>query len=201
MFTVKVTGIEALRRNLARLPADIEAKVVQPALNRTAEKARAEINRAIPQEYAVKASEVRNAVEIRRARTGDLRAVLSVFGSARKRGRSMNLIHFLASVAGTKTRGSRAKKAELKALGRQLGFNIRRDAGLKSIAGAFVGNKGRTIFRRTGDARFPIEPVQVIGYSQMFGSQKISKRVLDKIRGDLPIEIDRALSRVLKGAS
>ena len=35
----------------------------------------------------------------------------------------------------------------------------------------------------------------------MFGSQKISKRVLDKIRGDLPIEIDRALSRVLKGAS
>ena len=201
MISVKITGTDWLRK----IGADIERKVVQPAINKVADKARAEINRAIPAEYAVKASEVRNAVSIRKASAGELRAVISVFGSTRKRGRSMNMIHFLAAVqaagAARKTRGSRATNGELKAIANQIGFRIRRDGGLKKIDGAFLGNKGRTVFRRTGNARLPIEPLQVIGFSQMFASRKISQRVIDKIVAEMPIEINRAMARLKSGGA
>lgn len=201
MISVKITGTDWLRK----IGADIERKVVQPAINKVADKARAEINRAIPEEYAVKASEVRNAVSVRKARSGELRAVISVFGSTRKRGRSMNMIHFLAAIqaagAARKTRGSLATKAELNTIATQLGFRIRRDGGLKRIDGAFLGNNGRTIFRRTGKSRLPIAPLQVIGFSQMFSSRKISQRVIDKIVAEMPVEIDRAMSRLTKGAA
>jgi len=202
-ISVQVKGVDELRRKLSGVVKDVDRKVVQPAINKVAEKARAEINRAIPQEYAVKTSEVRNAIDLRKAREGDLRAVISIFGSARRRGRSLNMIHFLAAIQAAgqaaKARGARVKKSDLKTLARQLGFQIRRDGGLKKIDGAFVGNKGRTIFRRTGKGRLPIEPMQVIGFSQMFSSKKISKRVMDKVRAELPVEIDRALARLLKG--
>lgn len=87
MLTVKFE-CEAVKRMLEKLPQEMIDKAIRPAINRVAEKARAEINRAIPQEFAVKASEVRNAVEIRKARGDKLEAVISIFGSSRKRGRS-----------------------------------------------------------------------------------------------------------------
>ena len=201
MIRIDIRGVDAVQRKLAGIQRDMRAKVIQPALNKLAEKARAEINRAIPQEYNVKASEVRNAITLRRASSGSLQAVIEVFGSARKRGRSMNMIHFLQTVvqAGRqiKLRGAKGKKADVAALKKQLGFIIKKGGGLKKIEGAFVGNKGRTIFRRTGNARLPIEPLQVIGFAQMFKSRKIERRVLDRISSELPVEIDRALARLL----
>jgi hypothetical protein len=201
MIKIEVKGIAQVQAKLAGIRRDMQAKVLQPAINKVADKARAEINRAIPQEYNVKASEVRNAVTLRRAQAGRLEAVISVFGSARKRGRSMNLIHFLQTVvqAGEqiKLRGAKGKKSEMAALQKQLGFLIKKGGGLKKIEGAFVGNKGRTIFRRTGNARLPIEPLQVIGFSQMFKSRKIEQRIMEKIAAEFPVEIDRAIKRLM----
>ena len=107
------------------------------------------------------------------------------------------MIHFLAAVRGMAVRGKRAKKGELKAIDRQLGFLIKKAGGLKRIEGAFLGNKGRTVFRRVGKDRLPIEPLQVIGFSQMFSSRRISKRVMDKINADLPVEIDRSIKLLI----
>jgi hypothetical protein len=183
------------------LRRDLRPKVIQPALNKVAAKVKAELARAIPEEYNVKAGEVRSAVDIRTARSGNLEAVISIFGSGSKRGRSMNMIRFLAAfqAAGQaiKLRGAKGKKSELAALQKQLGFLIKKGGGLKKIEGAFVGNKGRTIFMREGKGRLPIKPVQVIGFAQMFKSRKIERRILDKIAADLPVEIDRALQMVL----
>ena len=205
MITVKVEGIEAVQRKLAGVQRDMRDKVLQPAINKVAEKTRAEINRAIPNEFAVKASEVRSAVDLRRARAGKLEAVITVFGSTRKRGRSLNLIHFLAAYQALgkaiKTRGAKVKKRDLADLQGQLGFLIKKAGGIKKIEGAFVGNKGRTIFRRTGKARLPIEPVQVIGFSQMFASRKLRDRIMAKINADLPVEVDRALQMIMARAS
>lgn len=205
MIEVRVLGIDAVQDRLRQVASDLRPKVLGPAINKVAEKARAEINRAIPQEYAVKASEVRNAVSLRKARSGNLEATISVFGSTSRRGRSMNLIHFLSAVqqAGKvmKTRGAKASKADLSALNRQLGFLIKRGGGLRKIDGAFVGNQGRTIFRRTGKARLPIEPLQVIGFSQMFSSRKISTRIMTKIDADLLIEINRSIARLMGNRS
>ena len=98
MIKIEVKGIDAVRKRLQSLPKELQDKAIRPAINKTAEKARAEINRAIPEVYAVKAAEVRQAVDLRRASSGNLKAVIEVFGSKSKRGRSANLIHFLAAV-------------------------------------------------------------------------------------------------------
>lgn len=193
---VEVRGLDEVRAQIAGLQAGLVPQVMQPALNKVAEKARAEINRAIPQEFAVSAADVRSAVDLRRAMRGTLEAVIEVFGSARRRGRSLNLIHFLASSSTFRRRG--IKKREQRALGQQLGFLIKKGGGLKTIPGAFIGNKGRTIFRRIGKSRLPIEPLQVIGFSQMFSSNRIRLRVLEKIRAELPIEVDRAIRMVME---
>lgn len=206
MIKIDVTGIDAIQKKLAAVRRDLQPRVIGPALNKVADKARAEITRAITSEYAVKAGDVRNAIELRRAQASRIEAVISVFGSPTKRGRSMNLVRFLAAVQAAgravKTRGTKANKSQLAALEQQLGFLIKKGAGLKKIEGAFIDNKGRTVFMRTGDARLPIKPLQVIGYSQMFNSKKISRRVMAKIDAELPIEIDRAIKRLLdKGAA
>ena len=197
-ITVDNTAPLAMLNNLRR---DLRAKVLGPAINKVAEKARAEINRAIPQEYAVKTGEIRSAINLRKAHSGKLEAVIEIFGSARKKGRSLNLIHFVAAVQAAgrayKVRGAKATKKDLATLDRQIGFLIKRFGGIKKIEGAFVGNKGRTIFRRTGKARLSIEPVQVIGFAQMFSSKKISRRVIDKINAEFPVEVDRALRRLM----
>ena len=197
MIKIEVRGIKEVQAKLDGIRRDMQAKVLQPAINKVADKARAEINRAIPQEYAVKAGEVRNAISLRSAQAGRLEAVIDIFGSARKRGRSLNLIHFLAAVRGLAVRGAKASKRDRAALDQQLGFVIKKAGGLKKIDGAFIGNKGRTIFKRTGKARLPIKPVQVIGFSQMFNSRKINRRVMDKIAAEFPVEIDRALKMLM----
>lgn len=200
MIKVDVRG-DFGKSMLASVQRDLRPKVIQPALNKVADKVKADLARAIPAEYNVKASEVRSAVDVRRARSGSLEAVVTIFGSGNKRGRSLNLIHFLAAVQGAgraiKVRGGRGKKSELAALQKQLGFLIKKGGGLKKIEGAFVGNKGLTIFQREGDARLPIKPVQVIGFAQMFRSRKIERRIMDKIAQEMPAEIDRAIKMLL----
>lgn len=201
MISVRLQGIAEVQARLSTLSSGMQAKVIGPAINKVAEKARAEIARAIPGTYAVKPAEVRSSIRLSKARSGSLQATIEVFGSARKVGRSLNLIHFLAAaqIAGkaVKVRGARANKKQLAALQNQLGFLIKRGGGLKTIPGAFVGNKGRTIFIRTGKARLPIEPVQVIGFSQMFASNRIRDRILAKIKADLVIEVDRSIARLM----
>lgn len=203
MISIKVAGLEGVQDRLRHLASDLEeGKAMQAAINKTAAKAQAEINRAIRDEYAVRPEEVRNAISLQRAKSGSLRAVIDIFGSKNRRGRSLNMIHFLTAMQAAgmtiKTRGAVGiKRRDLKALGKQLGFRIKKSGGLKQIDGAFVGNKGRTVFMREGKGRLPIKPVQVIGFSQMFQSRKIHDRVLDKIRADFVVEVERAVRMVI----
>ena len=204
-MTVAIEGMDSVRRALDRLPGDLQDKAAAMAINKVAAKANTEINRAIRDEFVIPADEVRNAISIAKAsakRPGEVSATISIFGSAKKKGRSLNLIHFLAAVQAAgravKVRGSPAKKQQLAALEKQIGFAIKRGGGLKSIPGAFIGNHGRTVFIRTGDKRLPIKPLQVIGVSQMFSSKRISRRVMDRIDRELPVEMDRAVNLVLE---
>ena len=173
------------------------------AINKVADKAQVEIRRAVTEQYQIGADEVRGSLALRRAsaKRDNVEAVINVFGSPTKRGRSMNMVRFLAAVqvAGKamKTRGTRAKKKDLAALEKQIGFAIKRGGGLKTITGAFIGNHGRTIFQRVGKDRLPIKPVQVIGVSQMFSSRQIHDRIMQKISADLEIEIKRAVDMIL----
>jgi len=201
---IDIRGIDAVQRELRRISDELRrGQAIAAALNRTAERARAEVNRAITERYAIKAADVRSSVYLRSARAsaGRFEAVIDIFGSPTKRGRSMNVVRFLAAVqasgAARKTRGAKATKKALAALGAQLGFKFQKAGGLKQLAGAFLGNKGRTVFRRVGKARLPIEPVQVVGVSQMFNQRAIRARVMAKIEADLPVQVRRAVEMIL----
>jgi len=219
MIKLEIHGLKEIQQKLDGFRKDVKEKILQEAINKTIDKARSEVNRAISDEFAVKVSEVRSAVEVRRASGGRLEAVLTVFGSAKKRGRSLNMMHFVAAAyirgAGTfKVRGGAVgvRKRDIKAIGSQLGFQIKRGGGLKTKAGAFIGNKGRTVFIRVPGTTMPsrsryggkkhaeqIVPVQVIGFSQMFSTRKIRARVMDKINDDLQVEVDRSVRLRLEG--
>src|SRR3990167_5189909 len=98
-ITADIRGLDGVQRNLQRISNDIHrGQAVAAALNKTAAKANAEINRAVPERFAIRAGEVRNAISLRRASRGKFEAVLSIFGSAKRRGRSLNVVHFLAAV-------------------------------------------------------------------------------------------------------
>ena len=201
---VDIRGMDAVKKELQRISSEIKrGQAIGAALNKTAQTARAEVNRAIVQRFAIKADEVRNSVYLRsaRAKNNEFEAVIDIFGSPSRKGRSMNVVRFLAAVQASarayKVRGSKAKKSELAALKKQLGFRFLRDGGLKQIPGAFVGNKGRTVFRRVGKGRTPIEPVQMVGVSQMFSQRDIKARVMAKIDSDLPVQMRRAVEMIL----
>ena len=162
-ITVTVTGIDSVQRELSRIASDLRRdQALAAAINKTADKARAEVTRAVTETYAIKADLVRNSLYLRRAsaRSDIVSAVIDIFGSPSKKGRSMNMARFLAAVqaggAGHRMRGGRATKKQIAALAGQLGFQIKSAGGLKTIAGAFLGNKGRTVFMRTGKGRLPI---------------------------------------------
>jgi len=63
LIEVRVLGIDAVQDRLRQVASDLRPKVLGPAINKVAEKARAEINRAIPQEFAVKAYLIAPAAE------------------------------------------------------------------------------------------------------------------------------------------
>lgn len=193
------SNIQEQSKALLKLSQQLQDKAVVMALNKTIEKGKAEMVRAITAEYRVSSSEVRAQLSLRKAFARKMRfeAALSILSSSRK-GRSLNLIHFLerkVSLATARRRGKAGTR-------NQLGFQIKKQGGTKQIGGAFVGNKGRTIFIREGKGRLPIKPLQTINVPQMFNARLVNQRVVKRIEAEFPIEFARAvryLSLPVKG--
>jgi len=188
---LEIKGLKALEYALKTTAKELERAEVM-AINKTATKARTEMKRAISSEFTILQKDVNKKLKVTKARRGHAVAVLEPI--AGRRGYSMNLIHFLE-----KKPGIREQKRRIKAEGNrpQLRFHIKR-GGAKTIKGAFIGNKGRTVFKRTGKGRLPIEPVQTIGVPGMFKTRRVNERVLARIRKELPIEIERAVAHVIR---
>lgn len=189
-LTIK-DNFKDVRRKLDNLRSDIANKAISAALNKTADKAKTAMVRSITDEYALTASEVRARLTVRRASARNLQvtAILEVLPGSR-RGRAMNVIHFLERSVTLAEARRRAKSGTLN----QLRFQFRKTGGRKIIPGAFVvaANRGTFVARRTGAKRFPIEAVHVIDVPPMFNARKISSRVVAVIERELPIEFDRA---------
>lgn len=202
MVKVRLDDFVQVSRALASIRRDLGDKVAAAAMNKVGAKARVEMRRAITSEYIMKASEVNSRLRLIRARRDKLETVIDPFSSGKNR-RAQNLIRFLAVVQAAgrahKVRGVRGvNKAQMKQLKKQLGFLIKRSGGLKMLDGAFVGNKGRTVFVRVGNPRLPIKPLSTIDVPQMFAARKSMDRVLRLIERELPIEVDRAMKFMLE---
>jgi minor tail protein Z (GPZ) len=183
-------------KQLSRLQTKVQQKVVPAALNKVAKKAKTEMTRAITSEFAIKADEVRSRLRILRAGKSFDKWAASLDPFAKnKRGRSLNLIRFLEKSVSL-SEGKKRKKAGSQG---DLRFQIKRIGGKKIIKGAFIGNRGRTVFIREGDERLPIKALSTIDVPQMFNTRRINDRVVAKIRRELLIEMDRAINAVLNG--
>ena len=180
-----------LQRKIDRQRKDIADKAMARALNKTIDQGRAEMARRIAAEYRIKISDVRQRLAITRARKQGkaLELTVSLEATRAGKGRSMNLIAF-------HTGGGRVLKSGKR---QQLRFKIRRDGGNKQITGAFIGNKGRTIFIRDGKSRLPIKAVNTIDVLQMFNTKRINLAVREALLASLEFNFDRELRVVLGG--
>lgn len=191
------TDFKDVQRSLDRLSLDLQKRVVPAALNKVAAKAKTEMKQQITGEYNLKSAEVNERLRVIKAgrSLNQWLAVLDPFAS-RKRGRSLNMIHFLEN----KTTLAEAKRRKAGGTVNQLHFKIKRVGGKKLVEGAFIGNKGRTVFVRTSGDRLPIKALSTIDVPQMFNTKRIQSKVLARIEKELQVEFDRAIAAGLSGA-
>lgn len=170
------TNFTQVADSLRRVQDDLAAQVLARTLNVVVAQAQTAMSREIRQEFNLSASYVRDRLRVRKAfaRAGQFALSAELIGGDGKR-RAANVIRF------SRGQGQRGVKVAI------------RKGRAKEIAGAFIGNKGRTVFRRTGASRLPIEPVRTIDVAQMFNTQRINRRVLAVIEQRFPVVFEREL--------
>ncbi|MCC7041099.1 MAG: phage tail protein [Burkholderiales bacterium] len=184
LFNVKVgLRVDGARARLNAAKRGLGDRATVSALNKTAAQAKTQMSRLIREDYNVSASLVRERLQVRRAmKQGEFAFEAALLGNANNQPRAMNLIHFLER----KTTLAEARRRRKAGTGSELHFRIKRRGGKSVIPGAFVGNRGRTVFIREGRARLPIRPVQTIAVPQMFNTKKNRGAVERFIREAFP---------------
>jgi hypothetical protein len=187
----------AIARRLDRLPDEIGNKAMVRALNKTIDQGKTEMARNISSEYRIGVGEAKKRLSVQRATAkGALLFTATLEATRRGKGRSMNLIAFVSKGKVSKASAKRQGKSHLAG---QLQFQIKRGGGKKVMPGAFIGNKGRTVFIRLGDERKPIAAVNTIGVPSMFNARKINSVVRAVLLQKFRANFDRELRVVLEG--
>lgn len=186
-----------VKRALAQLPKQIADKAMVRAMNTTITQAKPAMAQQITKEFRVTSAQVKERLVVQKAiaRAGLLRFEAMLSAKNKAKGRSMNLIAFQSGLL-TKRTAKKAGKAD--AVG-QIGFQIKRTGGRKVIPGAFIGNKGRTVFIRVGKARLPIKALSTIDIPQMFNTKRINEVVVATMLKRFEANFNRELRTVLGG--
>lgn len=174
-----------VQRQLVRLGTQVYQQAAVSAINKTAKQAKTAMSREIRREYNLPARKVNESLRISAAtfKQGVVNINASLESPA-EYGRSLNVIHFLEK-KGRRGRAAQISKGK-KGVDQDVRFKIKNSSASVVIKGAFVGNKGRTVFRRVGKQRLPIEPVQAVGVPQMFNTRRINEAVQQFVRDKFP---------------
>lgn len=184
------TNFPEVARALDKLSGDIGNRAMVRAMNKTIDQGKTEMSRGISKEFRISVGAAKERLSVTRAsaKKGNLRFEATLEATRRGKGRSMNLIAF-------KTVDARRTKKGMT----QIKFQVKRGGGRKSITGAFIGNKGRTMFIRTGKSRLPIAAVNTIDVPQMFNTRRINDVVRQAMLTRFQANFDRELRVVLQG--
>jgi hypothetical protein len=185
-FLSIATNFPDVQRSLRVLEEDIRSKATASALNKTVDQAKVQMQRQIASEYAVSVGYVRERLRVRRAFAAGQLVLSAELTAGDKRRRSANIIAFMENKVTLADARRRAKDGTL----RVLRVKVKR-GGSKQLPGAFIANKGRTVFKRDGDKRLPISPVQTIDVGQMFNTTRINQAVLRYVQANLPRIFER----------
>jgi hypothetical protein len=170
-INVRFDGLDRLQAQLNAVQKNLGDRAIVSALNKTAAQAKTRMSEAIRAAFNISASLVRERLRVSKAmRQGAATFTAVLIGNPETGGgkRSMNLIHFMeksVTLSEARRRAARGTKD-------QLHFKVKRHGGKATLPGAFVGNRGRTVFIRTGNSRLPIKAVRTIGVPQMFNTRK-----------------------------
>lgn len=168
---------------LVNLQSDIRDRAAVSAVNKTLAKSKTKMVREITSEFKVARAKVSDQLKIDKARfVGGKAVITGVLDGSSGRRRGMNVIAFLEKSTSLAQAKKRAKAGVLD----QLHFQIKRKGGRVTIPGAFIGNEGRTVFKRVGKSRLPIKAVSTIGPEQMFNAKRINRAVVKAMLQDFP---------------
>jgi len=184
-----------VKRQLSEMGDSLGNKAMARALNATITQGRTEMARRISREYMLTSAQVKDRLEVTRAKSNNLGLEAVLSASNKGKGRSMNLIAFVEKKVTLAEAKRRAKKGTLK----QIQFQIKRKGGLKIIPGAFIGNHGRTVFIRVGKGRLPIKALSTIDVPQMFNAKRINEVVRQVMLDKFEVNFDREARAVLLG--
>lgn len=171
------TDFKDVNRALASMPREIGNRAAASTLNKVAAQAKTQMVREITSEFNLTAKKVREKLAIRRAsfKGGLFGMEAELFSSAKKR--SINLINFSA-----------------RQVGKGVSVKIKKGGPRKLVRSAFIGNSGRTVFKRRGKERLPIDPVQTIDVPMMFNTRRVNAKVVAFIRRKLPEVFQREVA-------
>lgn len=177
----------AVQKQLDNLQKDIARQATSSALNKTIAQAKTAMSREIRAEFNISAAKVNESLTITRASAsgGELRMQASL-QSPRKRGRSLNLINFMERPTSMAQARKRGKAGTLN----QLFVQIKKHGGKKALGSAFIGNKGRTVFVRTGKSRLPIKALQTVDVASMFNTKRVNAKVVQMMVDKFPTIFD-----------
>lgn len=204
-LTIK-TNFADVEARLKRLQDDVGKFALASAVNKTIDLARTEMTREIAGEFNVTYGYVRQRLQVRRASSKGLVIRASLNGSGKQgRGRSANIIGFVEKSVSLAEGRKRTKSGT-----HGIYVKVKKRGGKKLLhgnfkQGAFIGNKGRTVFERvpgttmasraggkTGSKHAEeIVPVQTIGVAQMFNTRRINAAVVRLIKERFPDVFDR----------
>jgi len=176
MITIDIrTNVSSAAAKLNQLQKDLGNRATASAINKTVDLGRTQMIRGITDEFNVKAAYVRERLRVRRAsaKQGRFSIEGSLIGGKAGAKRSANLIAFVERSVTLAEARRRRKAGTLN----QVFVKVKRKGPRKAVKGAFIGNKGRTLFKRVGKDRLPIKPVQVIDVAQMFNTKRVNQRV------------------------
>ena len=155
--------LEGLDKVLAVLNPDIVTKATAATLNTLGEQLKTQTTKEVRQTYNVKASGLKSKLKTTKATWSNLKWSMEVPSDKR-----VNLIHFGARKVAT-----------------GVSVKILKDGDRKVIKGAFIGNKGKTVFKRKGKERLPIKTVTAMSPSQMI-SVKLRDKKIEEARKKAP---------------
>lgn len=187
MASIKLkTNFPAVMAKLQTMANDIATLAVVSTINKTLAQGKTAMVKAITEEFAIKASDVRPLLVLSKAKFSksalNATATMEAFGKRRGH-RSRNVMLFGAKqIKGKKQTiveypSSRGLVRRKMLVGGGVSVKIKKAAGRKLIAGAFIGNKGRTVFMNVPGNNRKIRAVETIDIPQMFNTKRINKLV------------------------
>lgn len=160
-----------VRRFLDDIHNNAVEKAIAPALNRAIKKVNTQVVRRIAKRSGMLQKDVKSLLPLQLAPRGGKTAAITT----KRNYRTPNLIRFKAKET--------SKHLSAKAFGRTLKYPK-----------GFIGNQGRTAFKRTGKTAHPIEALYGSNPVRAFGSDQHLPVFVRYARVVLPIEYNRALA-------